>query len=77
MTIVDRDAAAILAVLARLEASVRVEDDPLLMDWLHRHLKELDLVSGNGDEKTAEVAAALLALNHRLRAARGEHEGIP
>jgi hypothetical protein len=72
----DRDVSALVAVLAGVEGTVRLRDSQGLIEFLHRRFKALDLVS---DERTDpdQLADALLALNHRLREARGENEGIP
>lgn len=72
----DQDVSALVAVLAGFEGTVRLQDPQGFIEFLHRRFKDLDLVS---DESTDpdQLADALLALNHRLREARGENEGIP
>ncbi|MFC1442981.1 hypothetical protein ABUW04_32520 [Streptacidiphilus sp. N1-10] len=72
----DHDVSALVAVLAGVENAVRLQDSQGLVEFLHRRFTALDLVSDEGVDRD-QLADALLALNHRLREARGEHESIP
>jgi hypothetical protein len=72
----DQDVSALVAVLAGFEGTVRLRDPQGFIEFVHRRFRDLDLVSDDSADPD-QLADALLALNHRLREARGENEGIP
>jgi len=72
----DQDIPALIAVLAGFEGTVRLRDPQGFIEFVHRRFEDLDLVSDDSADPD-QLADALLALNHRLREARGENEGIP
>jgi hypothetical protein len=76
VTVDDRDVSALISLLAGVESAVRLRDQEGLIEFLHRRFTTLDLVSADRPDRD-QLAGALLALNHRLREARGEHEGTP
>jgi hypothetical protein len=76
VTVVDRDVAAMIGLLAVLEGEVLSrETSSHLVRRLSRHLARDGLLPAHADEQG--LARALSDMNHRLRVARGEYDGVP
>jgi hypothetical protein len=68
-----RDAAALIGLLAVLEAmSLQADLDPALVDRLSRRFAAVGLMANGGDDR--EFRQALNDMNHRIRYSLGEYD---